>query len=212
MSSTVTSARCGRAVAVGCLIAAVFVPSFGVTTVSAAHPGERQAVTASPASETVPTSLPSEQTESEPAPTASAPTTTTVPPSRRAARPVHAVVDLSEQHAYFYAADGALLKRVPVSTGAPGTRTRIGRFKVYSRSAATFSRSNPAVKMRHMTRFDGGIGFHGIPYRVRGGVEVPLPTPLGKRPVSHGCVRMRDRDARWVFRFLPTGAPVVVQN
>jgi len=160
---------------------------------------------ATPTTTPPPTTSPETETTS----TVPGPPASTVP--KPAARPVRAVVDLSEQHAYFYDRKGILVRKVPVSTGATGTRTRQGSFKVYSRSARTFSRATPAVKMRYMTRFDGGIGFHGIPYRVRGGVEVPLATPLGERPVSHGCVRMRNRDARWVFRTLPDGARVVVQ-
>jgi len=57
-----------------------------------------------------------------------------------------------------------------------------------------------------MTRFNRGIGFHGIPRR---GARA-LATPLGVRPVSHGCVRMSDADAEWMFVNLPNGTPVNV--
>ncbi len=61
--------------------------------------------------------------------------------------------------------------------------------------------------MRWMTRFRGGIGFHGIPRR--GGK--PLYTPLGQYPVSAGCLRMADHDAEWIYRNIPTGTRVVVK-
>jgi lipoprotein-anchoring transpeptidase ErfK/SrfK len=55
-------------------------------------------------------------------------------------------------------------------------------------------------------RSNGGIGFHGIP--VKNGT--PLATPLGQRPVSAGCIRMADNDAKAVFDQLPVGASVTV--
>lgn len=124
---------------------------------------------------------------------------------------MRAVVDLGDQHARFYASDGALLRDVPVSSGAPGTPTRVGTFVVYRKSPVTFPRTNPSVRMRWMSNFDRGIGFHAIPFRVVAGRERALPTPLGRRGVSHGCVRMSETDARWVYAHLAVGAVVVVQ-
>jgi lipoprotein-anchoring transpeptidase ErfK/SrfK len=61
--------------------------------------------------------------------------------------------------------------------------------------------------MQWMTRFRGGIGFHAIPRRN----GVPLYTPLGIRPVSHGCIRLGDDQARWIYATVPTGTRVVVK-
>lgn len=136
-----------------------------------------------------------------------------VPPFAASGKPRalgRVVVDLSEQHIYLYWSSGALAYRIPVSTGGPGYRTPIGRFVVRSKSTRTFSRSNPAVKMDWMTRFNGGIGFHSIPYKLVAGTRRPLWTPLGDQPVSHGCVRTPDRWARFIFDRLPIGARVVV--
>lgn len=123
-----------------------------------------------------------------------------------------AVVDLSEQRASFFAADGTVLASFAVSTGAPATPTPLGRFRVWRKNPSTFPVSDPSVRMAWMSNFRRGVGFHGIPYRTRDGVRQPLWTPLGVRGVSHGCVRMRDSDARWVFEHLPIGALVVVQR
>jgi lipoprotein-anchoring transpeptidase ErfK/SrfK len=57
-----------------------------------------------------------------------------------------------------------------------------------------------------MTRFNGGIGFHGIP---RQG-STALKTPLGVKPVSHGCIRMADADAQWIYENVGRGTPVNV--
>lgn len=115
-------------------------------------------------------------------------------------------VSLQLQHAYVYGTDGSLLRDIPISSGAGG-RTPLGSYRIYSRSAWTRATSNSSVTMQWMTRFNGGIGFHAIP---RNGYGQPLYTPLGIRPVSHGCVRMADHDAKWVFDNLPNGFPVNV--
>jgi len=70
----------------------------------------------------------------------------------------------------------------------------------------------------HRTPASGGrqgdnIGFHGIPYRVTSAGNVPIPTPVGIKPVSHGCIRTRDVEAQWLFENMPIGTPVrVVQS
>jgi lipoprotein-anchoring transpeptidase ErfK/SrfK len=114
-------------------------------------------------------------------------------------------VSIPHQRVYVYARNGGLLREIPVSTGAGG-RTPLGHFRVYSRSAVTSSTTDARVTMKWMTRFDGGIGFHGIPHKGK----TPLSTPLGQRAVSHGCVRMADSDAAFIYYYVPNGTPVNV--
>lgn len=123
-------------------------------------------------------------------------------------------VVLDEQKVYVYAKTGRLITTMPVSTGLWDS-TPTGSFKVFSKSARTFYTPNPKEKMRWMTRFTkgrngGNIGFHGIPYTVTKAGEKPFPTPLGRAPSSHGCVRMKVSDAKWIFDNLDIGAKVVV--
>jgi len=148
------------------------------------------------------------------------PTTTTTtlppvsPPQRRRVTIAFARVVLDEQRAYFFNKNRRLIATLPVSTGLDD-ETPVGVFKVFSKSAETFYTPNPKERMRFMTRFTvgnegGNIGFHGIPYRVTKSGEVPFYTPLGLAPSSHGCVRMRVTDAKWVFQNMPIGATVAV--
>lgn len=118
----------------------------------------------------------------------------------------HVSVDLRHQRVNVIANNGWNLRSMLMSSGSNG-RTPRGTFHVYSRSAATVSNTDRRVSMRWMTRFRGGIGFHGIPRR--GGK--PLYTPLGQYPVSAGCLRMADHDAEWIYRNIPTGTRVVVK-
>jgi len=115
-------------------------------------------------------------------------------------------VDIAAQHAYVY--DGAtMIKVIPVSTGAYD-RTPRGDFTIYSKSVWASASSEGTVTMHYMSRFLGGYGFHAIPLKN----GVPLATPLGERPVSHGCIRMAEEDAHWVFDNLPIGTPVHIHG
>lgn len=161
------------------------------------------------------TTVPAETTTTE----APRVTTTTIKPAdiklpRRRVQIAFVRVVLNEQQAYFYNKKRKLIAKLPVSTGLGGS-TPVGTFKVFSRSARTFYTPRPAEKMHFMTRFTvgrngGNIGFHGIPFVVTKQGKVPFPTPLGIAPSSHGCVRMLDAHAEWVFRNLPHGATVTV--
>jgi lipoprotein-anchoring transpeptidase ErfK/SrfK len=145
-------------------------------------------------------------------------TTTTLPPvSRPQKRRINiafARIVLSEQRAYFYTSSRRLIATLPVSTGADD-QTPVGTFKVFSKSAQTFYTPSPNERMKFMTRFTKGrqgdnIGFHGIPYKVTKNGDIPFYTPLGIAPVSHGCIRMRVTDAKWVFDNMKLGSVVSV--
>jgi lipoprotein-anchoring transpeptidase ErfK/SrfK len=136
------------------------------------------------------------------------------PPERKRVNIAFARVVLDEQRAYFYNKNRRLIATLPVSTGVDD-QTPVGVFKVFSKSAQTFYTPNPQERMRFMTRFTvgregGNIGFHGIPYTVTKSAEVPFYTPLGIAPSSHGCIRMRVTDAKWVFQNMAVGSTVSV--
>jgi lipoprotein-anchoring transpeptidase ErfK/SrfK len=152
--------------------------------------------------------------------TAPSPTTTTATlpsisrPQRGATSIGFARVVLDEQRVYVYNNRKRLIATLPASTGVDD-QTPVGTFKVFSRSAQTFYTPNPSERMRWMTRFTkgrqgGNIGFHGIPYKVTKSGEIPFPTPLGVAPSSHGCIRMRVADAKWLFHNMNIGTVVSV--
>ncbi len=153
------------------------------------------------------------------APTTTAVSTPTVAvPARQQQRTrvtiAYSRVVLDEQRAYFYNSNRRLIATLRVSTGVD-EQTPLGVFTVYSKSETTFFTPKPSERMRYMTRFTvgrrgGNIGFHGIPYTVTKFGEVPMYTPLGLAPSSHGCIRMKEADARWVFENMPLGATVSV--
>lgn len=149
-------------------------------------------------------------------------TTTTTVPKRLPRRPDKVnigsvVVELSTQRTFVFTPSRRLVAVIPVSTGKNNT-TPVGSFRVFSKSAQAFYSADPRERMRWMVRFTKGregdnIGFHGIPYRVTTAGERPLPTPIGKKPSSHGCIRMRVHDAKWLFDNIDESTPVrVVRN
>jgi lipoprotein-anchoring transpeptidase ErfK/SrfK len=165
------------------------------------------------------TSIPDSTVPTTEAPTSTdSPTTTTLPPVSRPQRGRAEIgfarIILDEQRVYIFNPRRRLIATLPVSTGTDD-QTPVGTFKVYSKSAQTFYTPDPAERMRWMTRFTkgregGAIGFHGIPYRVTKNGEIPIFTPLGQYPVSHGCIRVRVSDAKWIFDNMKLGTTVSV--
>jgi lipoprotein-anchoring transpeptidase ErfK/SrfK len=89
-----------------------------------------------------------------------------------------------------------VLRVVHISTGASGTSTPAGSFRVYRKER--YSWSVPfRVWMPWASYFTGGIAFHEYSY-------VPA------YPASHGCVRVNRFDARRLFAFALHGTPVRV--
>ena len=145
-------------------------------------------------------------------------TSTTLPrvsgPQRGVASIGFARIVLDEQRVYVYNHRKRLIATLPASTGVKD-QTPVGTFKVFSQSAQAVYSPSPNERMRWMTRFTkgrqgGNIGFHGIPYKVTKSGEIPFPTPLGIAPSSHGCIRMRVADAKWLFHNMDIGTVVSV--
>lgn len=130
-------------------------------------------------------------------------------PPRRPARVAltKIVVVLREQKVYAYTTVRGQSRLVAVMNASTGlaNSTPVGTFRVFSKRQRTFYNARPSEKMDWMTRFTKGaggdnIGFHGIPYTLdKKGTRRHHFTPLGVRPSSHGCVRLADVDARWLF-------------
>jgi hypothetical protein len=84
---------------------------------------------------------------------------------------------------------GRLVRWGPVSTGRERHRTPSGLFHLNWRSRGRHSTVNPNWYMPWYFNFenDSGLAFHA--YSMTGG------------PASHGCIRMLEEDARWLYRW-----------
>jgi lipoprotein-anchoring transpeptidase ErfK/SrfK len=91
---------------------------------------------------------------------------------------------------------GRVVRALHVSTGAAATPTPTGTYSVYSHITRWWS-----VPFREWllwaSPFVGGIAFHQLS-------EVPV------YPASHGCVRLPEATARWLWDFVSVGTTVRV--
>jgi peptidoglycan hydrolase-like protein with peptidoglycan-binding domain len=92
---------------------------------------------------------------------------------------------------------GRTVRAVHVSTARPGYVTPRGRFEVYRRERLSWSASY-GVWMPYALYFSGGYAIHGY------GV-VPAS------PASHGCVRVPESEAPYVYAAAPLHTAVVIR-
>jgi len=105
-------------------------------------------------------------------------------------------VDLAAQTATLVR-DGVPAEPVPVSTGRKGFSTPPGEYVVTDKHRKWRSTLYPADMPFFMRLSCGEIGFH----------QGSLPG----YPASHGCIRMRRKDAADFFKQVPVGTKVVIK-
>lgn len=131
-----------------------------------------------------------------------------VPPHSGTGRRV--VFDMSAQRVWLVRENGTALRSYPVS-GSKHDNLSPGHYEVYSTSRHATSYTYVET-MEYMVRFTRGenaaIGFHDIPVRPDG-EPVQTRAQLGE-PLSSGCIRQRQRDAKALWDFAPVGTEVVV--
>lgn len=141
------------------------------------------------------------------------PTATTIPPADNKVLATRLVLNLKERKVYAYQ-DNKVLASYPVAIGKKGWETPKGNFKVIQlienpswKNPWNGKVSPPGPKSPLGVRWIGFwtdgknfIGFHGTP-----GEHV-----MGQA-VSHGCVRMRNKDIQALFNLVKMEIPVVVQ-
>ncbi|MCU0264780.1 MAG: L,D-transpeptidase [Actinomycetia bacterium] len=122
------------------------------------------------------------------------------------------VYQKSAMHLWVVDADGTVLRDYPV-TGRPD-RPKPGTYRVYSKSTASVSATQPRVTFRWMVRFAYGetarIGFHDIPRWASNGRPIQDVEDLGDPIGRGGCVRQSSSNAEWLFGWADVGTTVVV--
>ncbi|NGN95604.1 L,D-transpeptidase [Nocardioides sp. KC13] len=120
-----------------------------------------------------------------------------------------AVFSISRQRVWIVSAAGETRRTYPVS-GSIYDNLQPGTYKVFSRSKHARG-INDSGTMMWFVRFTKGpnaaIGFHNIP--VDKGKRVQTRAQLGT-PLSHGCIRQAEPDAKAMWRFARLGTKVVV--
>jgi len=116
------------------------------------------------------------------------------------------VVDTNAPHCMtFYWADSSWqpLTDMPCSVGKPSTPTIKGTFTIKNRGSS-FGHGYTAY---WWTQFHGDYLFHSVLY-YEGTMTVKDGTLGGH--VSHGCVRLRYEDAKWLHDTIPSGTYVTI--
>ena len=125
-------------------------------------------------------------------------------------------VSISEQRVYIYSWDGSSydkeLANVKCSTGQPGYDTPKGTYQSGGKctSGMWYYFKDYGVYAKYATRIVGGVLFHSVLYNSnKQGPTNSSVRNLGT-PVSHGCVRMPEESAKWIFDNCPEGTTIVI--
>ncbi len=118
-------------------------------------------------------------------------------------------VDLSEQQAAVQEGDRTI-KAMVISSGAPGYETPQGVFSLQNRGEWFYSgKYQEGAKWWVSFRDWGTYLFHSVAMDEQRRVIPEEAAKLGT-PASHGCVRLTEEDAKWIYDHLPQGTKVVI--
>ncbi len=112
-------------------------------------------------------------------------------------RYAHYIVTVVHEYTLYYYEHGEMLRSFRVALGRPGYRTPIGTYAIY-----------------YKRRPGGGaLGSCAMFYRRAGGIAIHGTNQPGllsrfPRPFSHGCARMYNAEALWLYYRCPVGTPV----
>ena len=132
-------------------------------------------------------------------------------------------VNLAAQAVTVYDADdrsaAGIVRQMICSTGVPGTadETPCGAFTVKQHypdeRTEWYYIKQYKVYVQYVTRFNGPYLFHSIPYLEKdvASVDQEARSLLGT-PASHGCIRLRSEDAKWIALNCPDGTSVTVRE
>ena len=119
------------------------------------------------------------------------------------------LVDKSEHRVYVYkGSKGAWVKdrSFLCGNGAAATPTPSGVFAVYGRK---YYFDSGTTRCFYATMFHGAYYFHSTLYAQTSTPRYVMDDRVGLA-LSHGCVRLRLTNAKWVYDNIPTGTTVVV--
>ena len=129
-------------------------------------------------------------------------------------------VDLTNQITTVYQIEGRenehIVRQMICSTGSGGKdATPLGEFETETHypeeRGEWYWIKQYEVFVQYPTRFNGPILFHSIPYSDKdlSTIDRQALSELGE-PTSHGCVRLRGEDAKWIALNCPDGTTVRV--
>lgn len=120
-------------------------------------------------------------------------------------------VSLAKQRVYIMNGNTVLYTML-CSTGRPGDATPTGVYAIQRERGPVFGGSLGGARYYVSWKDHGVYLFHSVPINGRGQYLASEGALLGKRPHSHGCIRLTVSDAYWMYTHIKYGTKVVVQK
>jgi lipoprotein-anchoring transpeptidase ErfK/SrfK len=118
-------------------------------------------------------------------------------------------VDLANQLVTVYYKEG-IVKQMVCSSGNDQGPTPLGNFainqKIYYAWVPKFNEG-----AYYWTRFYGPYLFHSVPFDSSGKMLTEELNKIGT-PASHGCIRLKIEEAKWLYETIPLGVSVVIHK
>lgn len=106
---------------------------------------------------------------------------------------------------------GIAVKRMQVSSGAPGYDTPTGTFEIQNRGEWFYSwKYEEGAKYWVSFLYWGKYLFHTVPMDINRNIIEEEAAKIGQK-ASHGCLRLSVEDAKWIYENIPTRAKVVIR-
>ncbi len=116
-------------------------------------------------------------------------------------------VDLGLQKVFIYYRD-ELIREMVSSGGEEETPTPTGEYTTIEKIKYSWI-PRFDVGAYYWIRFYGAYLFHSVPFDEDGDIILEEYGKLGS-PASHGCIRLRLKDAKWLYDNLPLGVKVLI--
>jgi len=116
-------------------------------------------------------------------------------------------VDLAQQRLVVFYKDD-ILREMVCSGGAPESPTPVGEFVTTQKIEYAWVEKF-GVGAYYWIRFFEDYLIHSVPFDADGDMILEEFEKLGN-PASHGCIRLRLEEAKWLYEALPLGVKVVI--
>lgn len=119
-------------------------------------------------------------------------------------------VILKEEHKVIVYKGRKQIRIMPCSGGAPETPTLLGTYFLKDRGTMFYARKI-SEGANNWIRINGNYLFHGLPRDKDWVISKEAEEKMGY-PASHGCIRLREIDAKWLYDTIPENTMVIIHK
>ncbi|NLI90350.1 MAG: L,D-transpeptidase [Epulopiscium sp.] len=119
-------------------------------------------------------------------------------------------VILRDKHKVLVYKGKKLIREMPCSGGTDETPTVLGTYYLQDRGPKFFARKI-SEGANYWVRIHGNYLFHGLPRNEDWVISREAKQKLGY-PASHGCIRLREVDAKWFYDNVPQNTMVIIHK